>query len=173
MLRDLAVSAILGCASLGSGYIPPPPEPVPFPYETIGPHDFQIFVMPWSPRSEPHCVAIRSAEQWTRTFHPALVMGGNRRFAPPPSFWRDHIVLLIARAMPMGDVDAAIRVEGVDEIAGRLRVQLGFHMADGSATMNAWRGIVIGRPDWLHLVSFRVGNETICALEISSAVQPH
>ena len=91
-------------------------------------------------------------------------MHSNRPFAPPPGFWRDHIVLLFAREMPMTDIDDAIRVEGVDEIAGRLRVQLRFHVVDASSTMGAWTGIAIGRPDWLSHVAFRVGNETICTL---------
>jgi hypothetical protein len=179
MTRGLIAAALLGCAcaatraggaaSLASAYTPPPPEPVAFPYEVIGPRDFQVFVTHWSPPSEPLCVAIRSAEEWTRIFHPAPVMGGNRPFAPPAGFWRDHIVLMIARSMPMGDVDDAIRVEGVNETAGRLQVQLGFHVVDSSATMNAWRGVVIGRPDRLFYVSFRAGSENVCTLETASA----
>jgi hypothetical protein len=68
----------------------------------------------------------------------------------------------------MGDVEDAIRVDGVSEIAGRLQVSLRFHLADSSATMNAWRGVVIGRPDWLRYVSFRAGSESVCTLETNS-----
>lgn len=178
-MRRLIATAAICCAvagtcstaaaNLASGYIPPPPEPVAFPYEVIGPGDFQVFVTPWNPRSEPHCLAVRSEEEWERTFHPAPVMGRNRPFAPPPAFWRDHIVLLIARPMPMGNVEDAIHIDGVSEIAGRLQVSLRFHLATSSATMNAWKGVVIGRPDWLRYVSFRAGNESVCTLETASS----
>jgi hypothetical protein len=164
----LAGAATFTAATDAAAFIPPPPVPVAFPYEVMAPGAFQVFVEPWSPPSAPHCVAIRSATEWTRAFHPAPVMRGNRPFAPPPGFWRDHIVLVIARAMPMADIDDAIRVEEVNEIAGRLQVQLNFRAADSSATMNAWKGIVIGRPDWLSDVSFRVGDETICSLATSA-----
>jgi len=179
MTRIITAAALLGLigaaifsgatATQAAGFIPPPPVPVAFPYQVMQPGDYQVFVMPWRPESAPHCLAIRSAAEWARAFHQAPVMRGNRPFAPPPGFWRDHIVLLIARAMPMADVDEAIRVDGVDEIAGRLQVQLAFHIADSSATMNAWKGIVIGRPSWLGTVSFRVGTETICTLGTSAA----
>lgn len=172
MRRWIVAAAIFGFAGAASfaaatgaaAFIPPPPVPVAFPYEVMAPGDFQVFVERWSPASAPHCVAIRSAAEWARAFHPAPVMRANRPFAPPPGFWRDHIVLVIARAMPMANVDEAIRVDAVNEIAGRLQVQLDFHIADSSATMNAWKGIVIGRPDWLSDVAFRVGNETVCSL---------
>jgi hypothetical protein len=181
MIKGLIAAAVLGCScaatfsaamsSLASGYIPPPPEPVSYPYEVIAPRDFQVFVNNWSSPRESHCVAIRSAAEWERNLHPAATMGSHRPFAPPPAFWRDHIVLLIARSMPMGNLDDAIHVSGVSEIAGRLEVQLAFHPVDSSATMNDWRGIVIGRPDWLHHVSFKAGSESVCTLETSSAGQ--
>jgi hypothetical protein len=178
MKKKFIPAALLGLASAASlgaliptratAFIPPPPVPVAFPYEVLDPAGYQVFVERWSPPSEPHCVAIHSASEWARNFHPAPAMRSSRPFSPPEVFWRDHIVLLFARAMPMTSVDDAITVEGVDEVAGRLRVQLRLHIVDSSATMNAWTGIVIGRPDWLGDVAFRIGNETICSLRTSA-----
>ena len=179
MMRGLVAAAVLGCScaasgaaamsSLASGYIPPPPEPVAFPYEVLDPSGYQVFVEARLTPNRPLCVAIHSAAEWDRNFHPAPAMHSNRPFAPPSGFWRDHVVLLFAREMPMGDLDDAIHVEGVSEIAGRLEVQLRFHPVASSATMNDWRGIVIGRPHWLHHVSFKAGRDTVCTLETSSA----
>lgn len=163
---SIAAVALAAASAAPSGAIPPPPVPVAFPYEVIDSRDYQVFVQNWSPASRPLCVAIRSGEDWDRVFHPAPVMRGNRAFAPPASFWSDHIILLIAREMPMTGEDA-IRIDGVDEIAGRLEIRLAFHIVDASSTMNAWKGIVIGRPDWLSRVAFRAGNETVCSLETS------
>lgn len=163
-----AASLIAGSATPCSA-IPPPPEPVPFAYETIGPRDYQVFVTHWTPPSYPLCRVIGSADEWSRIFQPAAVMNGNRPFAPPPKFWQNHVVLFLARSMPMGNIDDAIRVEGVNEIAGRLQVQLRFHAVDASATMNAWVGVVVERPDWLGTILFKDGQETVCTSETTPA----
>jgi hypothetical protein len=79
-----------------------PAVAAPMRFTRIGQDQYQSFVVNWAPPDAPLCAVIATADEWRAVFHPAPTMGASKPFAPDPSFWRTHRVLLVARVTPGG-----------------------------------------------------------------------
>jgi hypothetical protein len=71
----------------------------------LDPDAYQSFVGNWTLETKPLCAVLQSAEQWSYILHPAAVMHGNKTFAPPPSLWNGHAILLFARTVSGGETN--------------------------------------------------------------------
>lgn len=134
------------------------------PFTQLDPNAYQSFIVNWAPAASPFCAAIDSASQWNAVFHPAPVMGANRTFAPPASFWADHAVLLVARVVPAGRTSAIFRLTSVVRSGGTTTVAYAFRPPSrASSTMKWWMGVAVGRP-LSPIVRFQENGRTICTL---------
>jgi hypothetical protein len=123
-LRTLALALV---AVLGA--TPAPAAPISF--TRIAPDAYQSFIGSWSPADAPLCAAISSADEWSAVFHPAPVMGAQRPFAPDPSFWTAHMILLVARVEPSGG--AAFSKPSVSVSDGAVSVRYAYRPPPGAA----------------------------------------
>ena len=90
-------------------------------YCTLNPSDYQNFVKNWDDTKQPVLYAVvRSIDQWNGIFHPAPVMGGNRRFAPDADMFATNEILIVARVMPATESADTFRVEQVSTNAAGL-----------------------------------------------------
>ena len=135
------------------------------PYTVLNPHDFHVFVAPWSPVDQPLCAAFQSAGDWEARMHPAALMGVNR-FAPPAEIWRDHAVLLMARETNPGDPARLFTVTGVSKSsdADALDVHTTFTPAPAStSTIVAYVAVEVPKP-LPHLIHFNENGRDICEI---------
>lgn len=116
-------------------------------YSLLDPNSFQSFVASWTPETLPRCAVMQSQADWDKLMHPAPVMGGSKRFAPPPDMWAHDAVLLIARVIPAGDTASVFKLAGVRRASGGLDVDYAFAPPpSSSSTIKWWLGVRIAKP---------------------------
>jgi hypothetical protein len=134
---------------------------------TIDPAQYQSFVGNWTPASKPLCAAVGSASQWNRIFHPAPVMGTNRPFSPPDSFWAQHALLVVARVVDAGDTSRVFRVNYVTRTGNVVTLDYAFRPTPyASSTIKWWTGVAIARP-LPATVRYRENGRIACSLDLA------
>jgi hypothetical protein len=154
------LTAALGLAMAGA-----PAGAAPVAYRVLDTGAYQSFVGNWTPDSAPLCAVIDSSAHWDAVMHPAAMMGGSRRFAPPPETWTSHVVLLIARVIPGGGKGTALQPVSVDGAVASLDVDYRFTPPPaGSYTIKAYVALEIPRLVPATVV-FKENGQTVCMLK--------
>ena len=137
----------------------------PVAYKALDPGAYQSFVGNWTPDSAPLCAVIGSAANWDAVLHPAAVMGGSNRFAPPPETWRSHVVLLVAKVIPGGAKGSALESVSVNDAGGSLNVDYRFTPPPASSfTIKTYMALEIAKPIPESVV-FKENGQTVCTLK--------
>lgn len=135
----------------------------PVRFTALSPDDYQSFVGTWTPDTAPLCARIDSADDWNALMHPAAVMGAHRPFAPDPSFWTSHRVLLLARVVPAGGA-AAFTAPRVTRSGASLTVSYRFAPPPpASSTIKWYLALAVpkaGSPS----VTFQENGAVVCSL---------
>lgn len=117
------------------------------PYQRLDPDAYQSFVGNWKPSNQPFCAVIVSAAQWNGIMHPAPVMGTNRPFGPPGSFWSQHGVLLLARVMSAGDTDRVFRITGFRRTPQQIDLRYTYTPPPKTwSTIKWWMALAVRKP---------------------------
>jgi hypothetical protein len=124
---------------------------------------YQSFVGSWTPDNAPLCAEINSAARWNAVLHPAAVMGADKAFAPAPSFWTSHMVLLLARVVPAGG-EGAFTAPSITSTGRTLRVSYDFTAPPlASSTMKGYLALAVPKSTATSVV-FRQNGRRVCAL---------
>lgn len=137
----------------------------------LWPSDFQSFVGNWDIEAHPVLVANpRNPSEFGALFHPAPVMGSKRPFAPEPSFWESHQVLVAARVMDAPkDPDKVFSVESLSENGAELTLKYLYARPDSTAsfTIGYYLALAIPRKDYSRIL-FVENGEAVGALTPSN-----
>ena len=152
----LAVLLALAAASA-------PAFAAPVSSTVLSPDAYQSFVGNWTPASAPLCAVIDSSTRWNAVLHPAAVMGAGKPFAPPPSFWTSHMVLLLARVIPAGG-EGAFTAPSVAGHGRTLTVSYTFTApAPASSTIGWYLALAVAKSAPTSVV-FEENGHTVCSL---------
>lgn len=153
MLRNLIIGALamLGCASAQTNSV-----------GLLDPRDYHAFLAQWTPEDRPLCRVIHSSAEWSATLHPAATMGRNV-FGPPDALFNNHVVLLLARAMPTGPTEHVFDVHSVTRAAkGSVVVDYAYTPPPAaSSTMNWYFAAVVDKP-FTGPAFFRENGHDVC-----------
>lgn len=99
--RRIAIRGlVLGAVWLAAWGVPACRAAEPVAFTTIAPDEFANFPVNWDDATTPVFRGLlRTPEEYAAVFHPAPVLGNRKPFAPPPSFFDDGMILVVARVI--------------------------------------------------------------------------